>query len=164
MITFLGLPFITLLVIIQSSIISRLNISYGKADIVLIFLIAWTLLEKKNNGIWWAAFAGICMNFVSALPPFTYFAVYLFTTIVCKLLKDRLWNVPILSMVIMAFLGSSLESAISFIAVTFTQVQLPLLESIQKLILPSAALNMIVGIPLFIIARDLVEITEPGVT
>lgn len=162
MVTFLGLPFITLLVILQSSIISRLNISYGKADIVLVFLIAWTLLEKKNNGIWWSIFAGIGMSLISALPAFSYFLVYVATTVACKFLKDRLWNVPMLTMVIMGFLGSVLASFISYIAISFTQVQLPLIESIQKIMLPSAALNILVGIPIFILAKDLVEIVEPG--
>lgn len=162
MLTLLGIPLIAFLVILQSSIISRLNISYGQADIVLVFLIAWTLLETKNNGIWWAAFAAIGMSLISALPAFAYLIIFLVTTGGCKYLKDRLWNVPLLTMVILTFLGSFVEYGVSFAAISVTQIRLPLIESIEKIILPSMALNILIGIPIYILVKDLLEVFEPG--
>jgi rod shape-determining protein MreD len=162
MITILGLPVVALLVILQTSIISRLNISYGQADLVLVFLLAWSLQEKNQVGIWWALLAGLLMSFLSAVPMYGYLFGYVIVTLLALLARKRLWNVPIITMVVLTFVGTVLVLSISFVLISFTQVSLPVMDSITKIILPSSAMNMVLSIPVFIIVRDLASTVYPS--
>jgi rod shape-determining protein MreD len=161
-ITLLGLPIIAFLVIVQTSIISRLNISFGQADLVMLFILAWCLQDKNRVGVWWAVAGGIMMSFVSAVPWYAYLIGYVMIAIISKVLQKRLWNIPILTMVVLSFIGTMIVLVISFVFVSVTQIQLPIHDSLVKVILPSSALNMILSIPIFIIVRDLVNMVYPA--
>jgi rod shape-determining protein MreD len=161
-ITLLGLPIIAFLVIVQTSIISRLNISFGQADLVMLFILAWCLQDKNRVGVWWAVAGGIMMSFVSAVPWYAYLIGYVMISIISKILQKRLWNIPILTMVVLSFVGTMIVLVISFVFVSVTQIQLPIHDSLVKVILPSSALNMILSIPIFIIVRDLVNMVYPA--
>jgi rod shape-determining protein MreD len=160
-ITLLGLPVIAFLVILQTSIISRLNISLGQADLVMLFILAWCLQDKRSVGVWWAIAGGIMMSFVSAVPWYGYLIGYFTIAIISKVLQKRLWNIPILTMVILSFVGTGIVLVISFVFVSVTQVQLPIRDSLVKVILPSSAINMVLSIPIFIVVRDLVNTVYP---
>jgi rod shape-determining protein MreD len=160
-ITLLGLPVIAFLVILQTSIISRLNISFGQADLVMLFILAWCLQDKRRVGVWWAIAGGIMMSFVSAVPWYGYVIGYFMIAIISKILQKRLWNIPVLTMVILSFVGTVIVLVISFVFVSVTQVQLPIRDSLEKVILPSSAINMVLSIPIFIVVRDLVNTVYP---
>lgn len=161
MITILGIPFIALLVIVQSSIISRLNIAYGQADLVMIFIIAWALQDRNKQGIWWAVGAAVLMSVSSAIPMMIYLAGYVGITFIAILARKRLWNIPLMTMVVLSFVGTVLLLMLSFVYLRLTQVDLPLMESLLQIIIPSAALNMLLGIPVFILVKDLVPALYP---
>lgn len=161
MVTIFGLPIIILLVILQTGIISRLNISYGQADLVMLCIIAWSLQEKENVGIWWAIAAGLMLSIISAVPMYGYLIGYILICSLCMIAKRQLWRIPLMTMVVISFLGTFLVLMITFVIISMTQAQLPFMESIIKIILPSSAINMVVSIPVFIIVRDLVNMVYP---
>ncbi len=155
MITIIGVPLIAVLVIIQTSIISRLNISYGSADLVMVFLIAWILCENRRSGIWWAVAAGFFMSYISAVPFYSYLIGYVLIGLICMEVKKRMWNIPLIIMIVITFLGTVIYLMISFATISFFYSSLPLIESIEKIVLPSAAINMVISIPVFVIIRDI---------
>jgi rod shape-determining protein MreD len=161
MITILGFPVIALLVIIQSSIISRLNISFGQADLVILAIIAWALNEKKNAIYWWALFAGILQCIISAVPFYLYVFGYLTITVGAVFIRKKLWNVPVITMILMSFIGTIVILGLSFMVISLTVTPLPLRESIINIIIPSAAMNMVLGIPVFIVMKDLASMVYP---
>jgi hypothetical protein len=161
MLTFLGIPFLALLVILQSSIVSRLNIAYGQADLVMLFVIAWALQERNQQGLWWALCAAIMMSIASAIPLYIYLAGYLSITVIAILARKRLWNIPLMTMVVLSFMGTVLVLMLSFFYIRFTQVDLPFVDSLVQIVIPSAALNMLFGIPIFFLVKDLVPSLYP---
>lgn len=161
MITLLGIPFIALLVIVQSSIISRLNIAYGQADLVMLFIIAWALQDRNQQGVWWAVCAAVLMSVASAIPMPIYLIGYISITLIAILARKRLWNIPLMTMVVLSFVGTVLLLMLSFVYLRLTQVDLPLMESLLRIIIPSATLNMLLGIPIFILVKDLVPSIYP---
>lgn len=161
MVTILGIPFIAILVILQSSVVSRLNVSYGQADLVLVFLIAWALQDNTKQSIWWAIAAAILISFSSALPMYIYLLAYIGITIIALAARKKLWKVPLVTQMVICFIGTLLLQMISYGYVYFTQTSLPFYESLIQIILPSAAMNMVLGIPVFIIVKDLASIVYP---
>ena len=161
MVTLLGIPVLTLLVILQTSVISRLNISYGQADLVMIFILAWTLQEKSKTGLWWAIAAGMLLSIVSAVPLYGYLIGYCLITLIAIFARKRLWKIPMMIMVVLSFIGTFIVLVISFGLISVTQVSLPFMDSFVKIMLPSAAMNMVLGIPVFIVVKDLADMVYP---
>lgn len=161
MITILGIPILAILAIIQSAIISRLNVAYGTADIILLVLLAWALQSPDRKVLWWAFIAGIFMSIITAAPFYAVILGYLLAVWLAIFLKNRLWNIPLLSMVLMAFIGTILTLLITYFGITITETRLPFMQSLVQIILPSCALNMFLGIPVFLIIKDLVDWIYP---
>lgn len=64
-------------------------------------------------------------------------------------------------MVVLSFIGTFIVLVISFGLISVTQVSLPFMDSFVKIMLPSAAMNMVLGIPVFIVVKDLADMVYP---
>jgi rod shape-determining protein MreD len=160
-ITFLGIPVLALLAILQSAVISRLNVAYGTADIILLVLTAWALQSPDRKVLWWAFIAGIFVSVITAAPFYSVISGYLLAVLLAIFLRSRLWNIPILTMVLVSFIGTLITLLITFVGITITRTSLPFMQSLVSIILPSCALNMFLGIPIFLIIKDLVDWIYP---
>ena len=65
-----GIPIIILSVVLQSSIVSRVPLLSGTADLPLVILAAWALQDGVETSWHWALAAGLLVGFVSAIPFF----------------------------------------------------------------------------------------------
>ncbi len=161
MITLLGIPVLALIVILQSAVISRLNVSYGTADLVLLVLIAWALQAPNKKVLWWALTGGILVSLITATPFIAIISGYVLVTYLASSLKRRLWNIPILTMVLASFIGTIITLFIDYLSINVLMTSLPFFESFVKVVLPSCALNMFIGIPIFLITKDIVDSLYP---
>lgn len=150
----IGIPILILLVIIQSTIVSRLNLSYGSADIVMLVLIALGLQTGTKRTILWFAFGGLLLSIISAVPLMYPLIPYLMIGLILEYIRRRVWKIPLLMMIIISFVGTLIYTSISYLIINFSQVPLPLNTSIVSVFLPSAALNVALGIPIYLIVSD----------
>jgi hypothetical protein len=54
-----AIPVLGLCAVFQSSVISRMPLFYGKADLILLVVIAWALYPKVDSAWFWAGVAGL---------------------------------------------------------------------------------------------------------
>jgi cell shape-determining protein MreD len=141
-ITLLGIPFLAIIVVFQSAVISRMNVSNGTADLVLLVLLAWALQAPDRKVLWWAFIGGIFVSIITATPSIAIISGYLLVTFLASIIKIRLWNIPI-------------------ITISIFKARLPFAESFIQVIIPSCALNMFLGIPIFLIVKDIVDSVYP---
>ena len=59
MVTLLAIPIFVFLGIFQTSVVSRLPLLHGTADLVLLVVIAWSLQERVRTAWQWALMAGL---------------------------------------------------------------------------------------------------------
>jgi len=142
--------------ILQTAVFSRLTILAGSADLILLFLAAWSLQERVKNSWIWAAIIGLLISIVSAMPFFAPMIGYLGVVGISKLLQKRVWRIPMLAMIIVTLLGSFFQHSIYVVSLQVAGITLSWRQSLDSVIVPSVLLNLIFALPIFAIVNDLV--------
>jgi hypothetical protein len=150
----IAIPLLGLAVVVQTAIAGQITLLSGVVDILLVMLAAWALQERVRTAFHWALFAGLLASLVSRIPWFIYFGAYVGTVLLALLLQRRIWQVPMLAMFSVTFLGTVLLHAISLAYLTLSGVQFSLADALGLITLPSVLLNLLIAIPVFGIMRD----------
>lgn len=150
-----AVPLLGLAVIVQSAIVGQVTLLSGFADLVLVMLVAWALQERVGTAFQWAFLAAVMLSLVSRLPWFIYVVGYGAAVLLAHLLQRRVWQVPILAMFSVTFLGTILMHLLSFLYLSLLGEPISLADSLGLITLPSVLLNMLISIPLFGMMRDL---------
>jgi rod shape-determining protein MreD len=161
MATLLSLPILGILVIFQTAVASRVNLLQGSVDLVMLALIAWALQPRVTNAWQWALVGGLLVNIPSSMPLGVPLLGYLAATGVALALRRRVWQVPMLAMLVATLVGTLLTLGISWVALQIIGVSLPVFPSFYLVILPSALLNLLLAIPIYTLAGDLASWLYP---
>jgi rod shape-determining protein MreD len=148
-------PLMILIFIVQSVILSRLPLLSGTVDLPLLFLAAWALQERVEMAWSWAIAAGLFAAFFSAMPPIVYFIGYLLVVLIARFILRQVWQLPILAMFTVSFLGTVLIHLISFVVLRLNGSPLALDEVLTLITLPTLFLNFLLAIPVHSLMRDL---------
>jgi len=151
----IAIPLLGLAVILQSSIIGQFPLLNGSADIVLVLLTAWALQEAVTTSFQWAFLASVFVSLVSSLPWLVYFAGYMGIILLALLLQRRVWQVPMMAMFSVTFLGTTLMHILTYLYLFFAGTTISLGDAMGLVTLPSVLLNMLITIPVFGMTRDL---------
>jgi rod shape-determining protein MreD len=155
MATLLAFPLLAILVVFQSAIVSQVNLLHGSADLILLVLLAWALQPKVNNAIVWAVMGGLLLNIVTALPIGIPLIGYLLATGIALSLRNRVWQVPFLAMLVATILGTLITLGFSWSVLTLSGISLPLSISFFQVLLPSTLLNLLFALPAYVVMSDL---------
>lgn len=161
MVTLLALPLFIVLGIFQSAVVSRLPLLHGTADLILLVVIAWALQERVRSAWQWALIAGLVIGYLSALSLIIPLIGYLLVTGMALLLRQRVWQVPILAMLVVTFIGTLLINIMTAIYLNIIGTPLPILDTLNLIILPSTILNLIIAIPVYALVKDFSEWVYP---
>lgn len=142
--------------ILQTTVFSRITLIAGTADLILLFLIAWSLQERVKNAWLWTAITGVLISLMSAMPFYSPLIGYLGAIGISKLVQRKVWRIPILAMFIVTFLGTIFQHAIYVIALQINGAPISWGQSLDTVMLPSVLLNLIFALPVFAVANDLV--------
>jgi rod shape-determining protein MreD len=155
MIYVVGLALFGFLTILQSTIVSRMPLLLGTADLILLFIIAWALQDRVDSAWQWSIIGGIFASLYSAVPFGSYVIAYLLATSVARMLKRRVWKAPFLAMLVATFIGTIIVTLVSFIARSISGVNIPMTSVLNLILLPGLLLNLILAIPVYSIVHDL---------
>jgi len=151
----IAIPLLSLTLVIQMAIISRIPLLGGYADLMLVALAAWSLQERVETSWHWAIFGGLLVGWTSALPWFIPVAGYLIMVTVARLLVRRIWQAPLLAIFIIVFFGSVTNHLLSVSALQLMGSPLSTGDALSIVTLPSLLLNLFFAVPAFPIFRDL---------
>jgi hypothetical protein len=159
--TLISIPVLTVLVMIQTAVVSRVHLLNGTADLILLALVAWAMQERVDTAWQWALVGGLLATLTTSLPPGVMILSYLITVGLGLLLKQRGWRVLLLGMFLITFLGTMVTQGMSMLAILLTGTPLPILESLNIIILPSLILNILLVIPMQVLIGDLAKWLYP---
>lgn len=157
-----AIPLLILAVVLQSAIIPSFALLSGYADVLLVLLAAWALQEGVNTSIQWALLAALMMALVSHLPWFIYVAGYLGVVLLASVLQKRVWQVPMLAMFTVTFLGTLFMHLLTFVYLRLFGGGISFSDAMGLVTLPSLLLNLLVAIPVFGMMRDLARWVFPS--
>lgn len=161
MVTFLAFPILSLLVMIQSAIASRINLIQGSTDLLMLVLIAWALHPRVKTAWRWGLIGGVLATFATSTPPLVTTASYLAVTAFALLIKRRVWQTPVLAMVAVTLIGSLIRLGLDWGIVWISGTPLPLDQSFFRVILPGMLLNLFLSVPIYTMIFDLAERLHP---
>lgn len=151
----LAVPCLLLALLVQTAIVSRIRLLDGTADLVLVLVAAWALQERVRSGWVWGAAAGLLVGAVTGLGWLPYLGGYLGAVALARLLVHRVWQAPLLAMFAVTLLASLAILAGSHLLLVLSGVELSFGTTFTRIILPSTLLNLLVGIPVHSLMRDL---------
>ena len=157
----LALPILGALLILQSAVLSRIPLLHGTSDLVLLAILGWALQKRVRTAWHWAVIGGLMVGYASELPTAAVLIGYLAATGLALLLKQRVWQLPVLAMLIAVFFGTLIVHLLSIITLRIAQTPIPLLESINLITLPSVLLNLLLAIPFYTLFGDLANWLYP---
>ncbi len=156
-----AIPLLILVVIIQSAIVPVFSLLAGYADVMLVLLAAWALQEGVDTAFQWALLGGLMISMVSKLPWFIYLGGYLGVVLFARALQGRVWQVPLLAMFTVTFLGTVFIHLMTFVYLGLFGRGAALSDTMGLVTLPSVLLNLVIAIPVFGMMRDLAHWVVP---
>jgi cell shape-determining protein MreD len=159
--TLLGIPILAGLIILQSAVISRIPLLHGTADLVLLVIVAWALRERVRAHWQWSSMGGLMASFISGLPFGVLLGGYLLITLVAVYVRSQIWRVPALSMLAVTFLGTLIIQFLSIASLWVVGTTLPILDTLNLIVLPSLLLNLLLALPVYIIIKELADWLYP---
>ena len=156
-----AIPVLGLGIILQTSIISRMILLSGNADLILLILAAWGLQERARGAWIWGIAASLLVGMASGIPWYIYLVGYLAVVGMARLLMHRIWQAPLLAMFTVTLMGTLGLLMLMFLERTFLEVPLTISEVFSQIVLPSLLLNMLLAIPVHALVRGLVNRLYP---
>jgi rod shape-determining protein MreD len=158
----IAFPLLALAVILQSSVVSRVQLLSGYADLPLVLLAAWALQDRVDTGWHWGAVVCLLAGFVSSLPFPVMIIGYFGVLFLARALQRRVWQAPLLAMFSVVFLGTLFFHLLSFIVLRFLGTPFAFGEVMGLITLPSLLLNMLLSIPIYAFMRDVSHWVYPA--
>jgi len=152
---FIAIPVMLVLTILQITAVSRIVLFNGRADLVLLAVAAWGVRERGKNVFLWAFIGGLLISFTSAMPLLTPIIPYMIVALIARIFQDRLWQAPILSLIIVVFAGTLFQHIFSIALIQLNGVNLGFLQSIQSVTMPSLLLNFFFLFPVYVLISDI---------
>ncbi len=158
----IAFPLLALTVILQSAIVSHVQLLSGYADLPLVLLSVWALQKRVKSAWHWGALTCLFVGFISRMPILVVVASYFGAVFFAQLLQKRVWQAPLLAAFSVVFAAVLFSQALSFLALRFLGVPLPLKDVVGLIVLPSLLLNILLTIPLYALMRDLSHWVYPS--
>lgn len=159
--TLIAFPVLGMMVMLQSAIISQINLMQGSADIVLLTLVAWIVQEPVRTAWQWGMIAGLLVSLLSALPFPILLIAYLLVTVIALVFKRIFFERPLLAMFAAGLTGTLIIHAITVGSLRIMGTPIPLIESFNRVTLPSQLLNLLLSIPIYALISDLAVWLHP---
>jgi len=156
-------PVLSLFVLLQSSVISRITLLDGKADLILLLAIGWALQARVRTRWLWTLIGGVLATPSTALPFGVLLGAYLLATVIAMILQRRFWKYPFLAMLASVFAGTLIVHGFSYTVVILRSGLVSLAEVFNSITLPSLLLNILWAFPIYLIVRDIADWLYPEV-
>lgn len=156
-----SIPVFLILSVVQSVAISRITFLAGNADIILLAIISWIIVEEEGNFVIWALVGGFFISILSAIPLSVVILTYLSVAGITKILHRIFWQSPILTIFISTTIGTISKFLIDIIYLQFSNIPAPISISIGSILLPSLLLNLFFAFPTYLLMSDLSNWVSP---
>lgn len=157
-----GIPVLGLAIILQTSIIGRINLLNGQADLILLILAAWSLQERVRSAWVWGIAASLGIAFISGVPGYIYPISYVLLIGMGRILAHRVWQAPLLAMFTVTFIATLELLMLTYAVRSLFGISLSLNQSFVQVILPSILLNLLLAIPVHALIRGLANHLHPA--
>ena len=148
--------------LLQATLVGRIRLLQGPADLVLVVLMTWMLQEGSRPDWKWGLPAGLMVGFASALPDWVLLIAYMAAAGLCQFFYQRIWQVHLLNLVTATLLGTLGIHLITLTYLWLSTRPLNFGEAFNLVTLPSMLLNLIVVLPINALVTEINKLVSPA--
>ena len=152
-----GIPIFLIAGIIQVSIFGNISLLGGRADLMLLCIIAWSINDRTKYSWILVILSGLIMSYLSAMPMNGFLWMYLVIWGIIRFIKTKIWEMPLILMLFMTILGSLITEAGSLGLLFIRGASIRLSDAVSQIIIPSLGLNVLLSIPVYALLNDVVN-------
>lgn len=156
-----GIPFLAMLAIIQTTILTHMRLLDGSPDLILLAVLGWAIVGMPNQALVWGLAGGLLLDIYSGIPIGSTSITLLLLVFLVSLAEGRFWEAHFLMPMSVMLLASFLYHIGQLGALLLIGRSIPLELALGRVILPSAFLNVILVLPVVQLARGLKETLYP---
>lgn len=149
--------------VLQTSVVSRINLVNGSADLILIAVAIWGVLQTGSNVWIWAIIGGLFITITSAMPSFFPIIPYVVIGLLARGLHSRIWQAPLVAAILMVLIGTIIQHLFDILVLQFTGLDIHFMDGMRFVTIPSLFLNFLFTIPMFVLMTDISRWIEPQV-
>jgi len=101
------------------------------------------------------------VGYVSAVPLVVYLGSYLGAVGISMLLRQRIWSVPVLAMLLATFISTLLLHGTTMFTLRLMDRPVEFGTSINLITIPGLLMNLIFALPFYLVFRDLAKFLYP---
>ena len=158
----LGILFLALAALLQVTLVFRVTLLHGPANLILLVMLAWILQDFDFPDWRWGAVAGLMLSLYSGLPLWVLLLSYSLAAATAQFLQERVWQVRLLTLFTSVAIGTLLIDGISLVYLWLSANPIDLLDAFNLVLLPSIVLNMILVLPVFTLINELSKLLIPS--
>ncbi len=158
----IGIPAIALLAILQTSLVSHLNLLEGRPDLVLIAVIAWALTGKGNEAMILGFAGGLFLDAFSAVPLGVSSVALVIVAAIASYSEGQFWGINPIMQLAAVLVGSLVYYATIILALVAIGQPIDLQHALGQIVLPSLFMNLILALPAVQITESLHSVLHPA--
>jgi cell shape-determining protein MreD len=139
---------------LQLGVISRIPLAKRNGRYCAVVCGYWSLHPQAKRFYIPTLLAGGLMTFISSVPVPAVLISYVVAAVLTRYLVNRLWEMPVFSMLIITVVATFLQHLLYILMMQFQGSSIPFLASLQEITLPSIFLNIIFAFPMYLLVRD----------
>ncbi|MEE9216152.1 MAG: rod shape-determining protein MreD [Anaerolineales bacterium] len=157
----IGIPFIALLAVLQTSLVSHLRLLEGRPDLVLLAIVAWALTGKGHEAMILGFAGGLFLDAFSTVPLGVSSAALVMVAAIVSYSEGQFWGInPIMQLAAVLVSSVVFYAVIIFALVTIGQ-PVDLQQALSRIVLPSLFVNLILALPTVQIGESLHGVLHP---
>ena len=158
----LGVPLLAVAAVLQATVLSRLHLAGGTADLVLLLALSWTLVGEWQGGPVWGLIGGLCLDLLSGGPLGASAVGLVVVTYLASLTEGRFYRSHVLLPLATVLGGTVLYHLISLTVLAVTGHSVSWLASLTQVTLPAVLLNTLLMLPVYQVLRAVHGLLHPA--
>jgi rod shape-determining protein MreD len=150
---YLAVPLLVAVAILQSTLVSHFRVWGVFADLPLLLVVSWALLRGSREGFVWGFIAGVAVDLFSGAP----FGAATFSLMAAGFLsglsQSTVFRSQLLLPLLVMLLATVVYDILFLLVVWISGYSVSWLDSLFRLVLPSAVLNAVLTPVVFLIMR-----------
>lgn len=158
---YVAVPVLLVAAILQSTVLARIHVISGGFDLVLVIVLAWSLVQRGNDGPVWALVGGLLADTLSGGPPGAFTLALSTVALVVAFTEGRFYKTNFIVALIAAVLGTLLYHLIYLTLIIVFGYPINLSDALALSTFPSAILNLLLMVPTYQAAKWLALLVNP---
>jgi rod shape-determining protein MreD len=145
----LSIPLLILAAIAQSTVLYQVRFLNGHLDLILTIVVAWSLVQRTNQGPVWALVGGIATDTLSGGPPGATTLSLAAVAFVIALTEGRFYRANWPVALIASVLGTLIYHLLYLAILAANGYPVNFAEALATVTFPSAILNVLLMLPVY---------------